>query len=160
MVDQKAGELAGRPPAEAWAALASLWARLFVLAGSGWSRWPALRASVEAGFVGALERARSGARSSAPALLGPLEAFSVEDDGTAEWQYAIDLVAMLADALRGTELDQCVRNALTWYLEGTFNILANELSDVRGRPVSQTEASAHVGQNDRWHRAVQRIASL
>jgi len=69
--------------------------------------------------------ARGGTFPSGELLLSALEGFDIEDDGSAEWQYVVDLIVMISAALDGQDVSVCLQTALRSYLEGTFNVLAN-----------------------------------
>jgi hypothetical protein len=84
------------------------------------------------------------------AIEADLEHVSVSDDGSSQWQYVIDLIAMLSDAVHGTPVALSLKNAINWYLEGTFNVLSNETSHDLGRPISLTEARERLELDDRW----------
>jgi len=159
---EKAAELVGRSTVEAWGALASLWGRLFVLATSGWLKWPDARATVEESFLAAL-RVSIGQPPEPrrlQELVTTLDGFAVEDDGSAEWQHAIDLVAMLLDALRGIPLAIAVENALLWSLEGEVNVLSNEYAVATGKPIFRDEARERLEKDPRWVRVIATVRAL
>jgi hypothetical protein len=159
LVSEKVGELSTRPETDAWAACAAVWAHAFVLAGPGWRRWPHLeRPTADALVTAILVTSRGG--TAPPELIASLESFDVEDDGSAEWQYVIDTIAMLLPALTGEDLVSCATTTLTTYLEGTFNIVANQFATLNGRPISQLEASSRVPEDGAWRRAVALVKAL
>jgi hypothetical protein len=158
----KANEVSRRPTIEAWGALAVIWARLYVLAGPGWSRWPAFRSTVDAAMTAALGVAASGGRPHPQGrdLVAALEGFPIEDDGSAEWQHLIDVVAMIQEALGGTSVENCVEHAIVWYLEGESNVLSNELARSQGRTLFLPEAQVSVEAHPRWARATAFVETL
>jgi hypothetical protein len=79
-----------------------------------------------------------------------LQQLSLNDDGSSEWQFVVDLIAMLSEALHGTPVGPSLKNAINWYLEGTFNVLSNEKSRDLGRPISQKEAREMLELDNRW----------
>ena len=158
----KAVDLAGRSSLEAWAGLASIWVRLFVVADAAWSRWPAALSTTTDALTVAL---RVAAGDPPPQrdrrdLADALEGLAVEDDGSADWQRMIDLAAMLQDALRGSSVESCVENAIRWYLEGEFNVISNGFASVRGKPISQEQAEPLVEADTRWIRACTFVQAL
>jgi hypothetical protein len=158
----KAVDLAARSTVEAWAGLASLWGRLFVVADAGWSRWPGARATTLAALAAALRAAVGDvpARQDRRDLCQALENLAIEDDGSAGWQHVTDLTAMLHDALDGCGVEPCIENAIRWYLEGEFNVLSNQLANDRDRPIFQHEAEALVEADARWIRACAFVQAL
>jgi hypothetical protein len=159
LVDKKVGELSTRPAEDAWAACAAVWAHVFVLATPGWQRWPAVRRTVGDALLAAVDVA-TGEQGGAGDVVARLEAFDVEDDGSAEWQRVIDIISMLLSALTGDGAIACATTALTTYLEGTFNILANDLATRDGHPISQADASRRIPEDERWQRAVAFVSAL
>jgi hypothetical protein len=159
LVREKVAELSTRSEPDAWAACAAVWARAFVLATPGWRRWPDL-GNLLGEALGTTLLVVPGATPAPPGLIERLESFDVEDDGSAEWQYAIDVAAMLLSALGGDPLPACATATLTTYLEGTFNVVANNLAMANGRPISQLEAVDRVPESDTWRRAVAFVQSL
>jgi hypothetical protein len=158
----KAADLAGRSSVEAWAGLASIWVRLFVVADAGWFRWPAARSTTFAAMTVAL---RAAAGDTPPHgdgrdLADALEGLAVEDDGSSDWQRLIDLAAMLQEALRGSSVESCLENAIRWYLEGEFNVISNEFANIRGKPISQQRAETQVEADTRWIRACTIVQAL
>jgi len=99
------------------------------------------------------------APSSDLALVG-LEALDMEDDGTAEFQSALDLASLLIQALADLDASRCLEVTIRTYLEGTFNVLANEHADRTGRSVTHAVALVEVGNSSDWHDAVRLVRSL
>jgi hypothetical protein len=159
LAEDKTSELMSRPAVDGWAACASVWARLFVLATPGWAKWPELHAVVSSALSLALARSTGLALPAADvvAQLGELE---VEDDGSPEWQYVIDIVVMLQTALYDDDLENAVRTTVLTYLEETFTLLSNDLASRAGRPISLTDAEARLAEDERWRRAVDFVRSL
>ena len=161
LAEEKASELMGRGTVDAWAACASIWARVYVLATPGWVSWPAVHATVNAALPLALGRcAGVDLPASAEQTIARLGTFDVEDDGSAEWQYTIDIVTMLLDVLHGDDVDNCVRTSIRTYLEGTFNILANEMAASDGRPISHADTTARMANDKTWWHTVEFVRSL
>jgi hypothetical protein len=162
IVDTTATRLKERSTADAWTACASVWARLWVHVGPAWSRWPDARDHVLEALSLALCRAAAAptTTSSTELALIQLEGIDVEDDGSPECQFVVDLVAALSDVLRGEPVEQCVRTSLAAFLEGAFNALANDLAKSSGRSISQAEASMRLRQDETWMRAVKFVRSL
>ena len=162
LVNAKAAELAQRPPKDAWAALAAIWGRVWVLAGPGWAAWPDARQLVSPVLACALDRAIDHRASpECHAAVDEMEAGAdVEDDGSEQWQHVADLIAMLTDAIREEDPLVSITKGLTWHLEGMFNVLANELAAAQGRPISQLEADAEVPGHERWLATVRFVGGL
>ncbi len=106
-------ELLERPPVDAWAACASIWSRVFVLSGSGWAREPKLSETMRTAFALAMQRSiGTGALPSAERHLSAFAAFGLEDDGSAEWNYMLDLIGMITPVLSGQDVGTCLDAAL------------------------------------------------
>jgi len=161
VVTEKSRDLLTRSPICGWAACASVWARVFVLATPGWRRWPHLHASVMEAFTLATHRATTATIPAPPdlPLLTP-ERFDIEDDGSPEWQHVVDLIAMLTTALDGQNLGQCLQTTLRTYLEGTFNILANIHAVTAGGSISHPEAETLLTHDHEWSKAVEFVQAL
>jgi hypothetical protein len=54
----------------------------------------------------------------------------------------------------------CVQIAIRTYLEGTFNIVANEMVAGAVGTISQTDAEARMAQDETWRRTVAFVRSL
>lgn len=145
-----------------WAACAVVWARLWVQAGAGWRGWPEAVERVSAALHAALDRAAG--LSQEPAsdlLLARLEALEIDDDdGSAEWQYAVDLASVLLVALSCDWSKPRVDHTVRTFVEGAFNVAALQIAERLGRPVSQAQAVAEVAGEEAWLRAVALVASL
>jgi hypothetical protein len=161
LVLARTSELATRSTTDRWAACASLWARVYVLASPGWTRWPDVHARVRAALPVALARCTGvGLPASYAQHIAELNSFEIEDDGSAAWQRVIDLLSMLLVALEGQQVDACVETAIRSYLEGTFNIVANQMAEGAGRPISQRDAEARMPQDETWQQTVAFVRSL
>jgi hypothetical protein len=162
LVRDKVEELAQAPTMDVWAAHAVLCAQEFVRAAPAWQRWPDTTPKVLEGFTAALSRyvASGDAPPIRESVIVALEAFDQEDDGTVEWQFALDTISMLLDVLNGEPALTCLRNALTTYLEGTFHAIANAAAGSLGRPVSQVEALALVDKDPEWRAATELVLAL
>jgi hypothetical protein len=82
-----------------------------------------------------------------------LSTFDVDDDGSDEWQHAIDLISELIKALEGPDLDQLLAHTATTYFDGTFNVIANRLADENGGVISHAEADRRVTATEDWREA-------
>jgi hypothetical protein len=161
LTSEKSRELLARSSMIAWAACASIWSRVFVLSGSGWRRAPELFEKMCDAFSLAMQRTVGvSALPSAESLLSSFEAFSIEDDGSAEWNYMIDLIEMISAAVGGQDISSCLETALRVYLEGTFNARARVHAVSNGRPISYAEAKSRVANDAEWKRTVDFVMAL
>jgi hypothetical protein len=135
---------------DSWANFGSLCARLFVLAGPMLERAPTIQRDVEDALLAMLSR-----RSELyDPLARRLEAFEIEDDGTPEWGYTVDLIDNLLHALEGLDGASCLASGLRSYLDTTFNEVALRLAEAAGNEiVSQAEAERLVPTDPSWRRA-------
>jgi hypothetical protein len=155
LVSQKLERLGRASEFRRGAAVAAILSRHFVLARPGWARWPEwgepagdglrLVTDLLAGLPFSPGRRR--------ALAERLSQFDVEDDGSDEWQYALDLVSTLIKALEGADLDELLEHTATTYLEGAFTVVANRLADENGGVISQAEADRRVPDTEDWREA-------
>jgi hypothetical protein len=136
-----------------WANCAALWGRLFVLSAPLGTRFPEFRQDAEAALVAAIRRTAYGASEPRDDLVARLSAFSVPDDGTPEWQYAVDLLGSILNALSGKDAATTLREGTRFYLGSTFSDLANRLAEAEGRPISQVEAEEALRDDDAWREA-------
>ncbi|WP_410614371.1 hypothetical protein [Amycolatopsis sp. lyj-109] len=157
LVGKTTSGLATRPPADGWAACASIWARAYVQAGPGWVKWPHLRAAADAAFTTALARA-TGSADPADEDLARLGAFDVEDDGSPEWQHVLDLTTMLLAALEDDDLESTLHATVLTYLEGTFSTLANDHAG--DGAINLPDAERALAADERWARAVAFVLAL
>jgi len=161
LVEDKVNELAERPALDTWVGLAAVWGRTFALGAAGWARWPDASGEVVRGLAAAFDRIINGSTSpTARALASDLNALDIEDDGSSEWKYMADLIAMLVDALTANDGSSCLGNTLTLHLDGTFNVIATELPGVGGEATSYADALTRVEADPRWARATSFIAAL
>lgn len=145
----------------AWAACASIWSRVFVLSGPGWMRFPDLFEKMRYAFSLAMQRSVGvGTLPSVDLLLSALEAFDIEDDGSVEWLYMVDLIVMISAAIAGQEVSACLDTALRSYLDGVFNALVRSYAVADGRPISYSEAKKRLAGDAEWGRAVEFISAL
>jgi hypothetical protein len=161
IVDATARQIMARSTAEAWAACACIWARLWVLAGSGWVRWPDAQQHVLDALTSALARCVGvPAASSTELVLIRLEGIGIEDDGSPEWGFMLDLVEDLMAVLHGESVQRCVTTTLRTFLEGMFNVLANEVAVSAGSTISHAEAQRRLAHDGAWKQAVAFVQSL
>jgi hypothetical protein len=92
-------------------------------------------------------------------VLHGLDALDIEDDGSAEWQYAIDLACDLLETLARGPRSPDVERTVGTYLEGEFNVAANVLADTSGHPVSHADA-IRVLDTVEWQGAVAFVSGL
>lgn len=161
MTDDKLAELLAEPSGRGWAACAAIWARIFVLSGPGWQKAPRLTGAVGDAFALAVRRA-AGMVDFAPdeGLVAELESFDVEDDGTDEWHYMVDLMGMIEVAVRGESLSSCVQRAISVYLNQSFHISGRKYGEAAGRPLRLTEVRQLLASDADWARAVSFVRSL
>ena len=160
LVQETLGRLTVLPLHRQWAACAAVWARLWALATPGWPRWPGAAERVLAAMSVAFARMGNVPAPSSDLALVGLEALDMEDDGTAEFQSALDLASLLIQALADLDASRCLEVTIRTYLEGTFNVLANEHADRTGRSVTHAVALVEVGNSSDWHDAVRLVRSL
>jgi hypothetical protein len=161
LVTTKASQLADRPSTMIQAAQMALCARGYVLASAGWQRWPELHQWVHQAMQVMLTRAVSAEHEPvSERLIVALEAFDVEDDGTAEWQRAVDLVSMLIEILNDAPAIEALTNSMLAHLEGTFTVVANAKAESLGRPISETEAEKLVAVDPHWQWERDFVSSL
>lgn len=96
--------------------------------------------------------------------IGPLSAaldgIAIEDDGSVEWNYMIDLIEMLSGAIKGQDASLCLETTLRVYLEGRFNLLARSYAIADGRPISYADAKQRAAGDVEWGKEVDFIKSL
>lgn len=144
-----------------WAACAAIWARLWVEAGHGLKRWPheAMRLS-EALTCAMWKAAGTQLTDAADLVLVGLEAIEIDDDGSADWQSVVDLASMLIDALTDNDETAVLERTVRAYLEGAFNVLANDAATEAGGVLSQAVAETVVAQDERWQRTLSFVRGL
>jgi hypothetical protein len=161
LVDQKTRDLLLRSETSGWAACATVWAQVFVLASPGWKRWPEVFDLVRETFSVALLRCiEPSAIPPSDLLIAKLESFDIEDDGTAEWEFVVDLLAMISAALDGQHVRFCLQNTIRSYLEGMRNVRRNEYAVSAGGVISNDVAMKQLAADTDWRRAVDFIAAL
>jgi hypothetical protein len=132
-----------------WGNCAALWGRLFVLSGSIWKRLPASCANAEAAFVAAIKRGAYGEGAAVDDLRSGLLEFGLnEDDGTPEFQYAIDLMDSLYHALSGWDAARTLTAGSASYLDSVYSEVAKRLADSKGRVVSVAEMDLALGDDE------------
>jgi hypothetical protein len=161
IVEHVSNRVLRRSPTDAWAACATIWARLYVLVGSGWQQWPELEQTVREALSAALSLAvgiRDG--SSVELVRIHLEGADIDDDGTPECQFAVDLVTSLSVALSEEPLEVSLAVAIRTYLEGVFNEIVNRRATMSGQSVSQAQATEALQYDEDWLRAVAMVHAL
>lgn len=161
LVEQKVGEFAERAPEDCWGALAALWGRTFALGASGWATQPEPCKLVVEGLAAALVRTTGLHVSSDLRALGDaVDGVELQEVDEAQWGYMAAIIGMLVDALRGEDRLVCLRNALTMYLDDTWNSVAATTIVRRGESYTHAEDLVLVPRDDRWVRAVRFIEAL
>ena len=160
LVRNKTQELFQRSQTDAWAACCSIWVRLLVSARPGWMKWPELRDVALEALNLALRRSLDMEMPPHERLVLKLEGFSVDDDGSDEWQQTVDLIGMLLAALDDQDVNVCLTLTLTTYLEGVFHQLANRLALAVGGPISDLEARTRLAGDADWLRTVRFVEAL
>jgi hypothetical protein len=161
LAERKAYDLLDRSEVFGWAACAAIWARTFVLASDGWKRWPEFAPSMQKAFSFAILRCTESSSISPPELLMvKLESFDIEDDGSAEWQFAIDFIAMILTALDGQDVRACLEIAIHSYLDGKLNVLRNEYAVSAGGVISNDAAMKRLANDPEWLMAIEFIEVL
>jgi len=161
LVDRKTHDLLTCSERCGWAACAAIWARVFVLASPGWKRWPEFFDTVRDAFSIAMLRCVGPSAISPPELLiAKLESFDIEDDGSAEWQFAVDLIEMISVTLDGKDVSTCLQSAIRSYLEGTLTVLRNDYAVSVGGIISNDIAMKRLAADPEWCRTVEFVAAL
>jgi hypothetical protein len=161
VVAETLDRLATLPVSRRWAGCSAIWATLWALAAPAWARWPDAAARVLTAMNLALAQVGGlHPTSSIELALVGLEALDIEDDGSAEFQHALDLASLLLQALPDPDVDQCLEAAIRTYLEGTFNVLVNNHAAATGRSVAHADALVALQDNREWHDAVVFVRSL
>jgi len=89
-----------------------------------------------------------------------MEGFDVEDDGSAAWNYMIDVMEMISAAIGGKDVDTCLKTAIRVYLEVSFNLRARDFALEQGSPISYADAKARMASDPVWIRSVNFVNSL
>lgn len=160
-MNQKSRELLDNSTMSAWAACASIWSRIFVLSSPEWARSLELSRIMSEAFSAAMQRSIgvSNTQSIGP-LSAALDGIAIEDDGSVEWNYMIDLIEMLSGAIKGQDASLCLETTLRVYLEGRFNLLARSYAIADGRPISYADAKQRAAGDVEWGKEVDFIKSL
>lgn len=161
IVDQKKHDLLTRPDADAWNACAAVWARLFILAGPGWRKWPQYLGPVREALSLALLRCVESDNVPSPGpLVQTLTDFDIEFDGSVEWRYVLDTLVVLTPVLEGKDVAACLQEALRSYLQGAKNILTNKYAAAAGHSISLPSAREQLAADPEWDRAVGFVMGL
>jgi hypothetical protein len=161
IVREKTAEILERPQIEAWAACAAIWSRIYVLSGPGWEDHQGFHELVRSSYSLAIRRA-VGPSSFVPneSLIRDLEGFDVEDDGSATWNYMIDVMEMISPVIGGQDIEICLKTAIRVYLETSFNVRVGDFAIERGRPISYADARTRIVDDPVWIKSVSFLNSL
>jgi hypothetical protein len=164
LVAQRTQEILRRSLVSAWAACASVWCRVFVLSGQGWMRHPDLFDKMNKAFFIAIQRSLGADNAVDPpsveAILDAFEAFDIEDDGSPEWNYMIDLIEIISTVIRGEDVRTCLDTTLRVYVEGRYNMIARAYAISEDRPISQKEADERMARDPEWNQVINFVNSL
>lgn len=161
ITDAVTKRVAARAVQDRWVACSVIWTRLWAEGESAWKRWPDEAVKVFDGLCIALSRVGGlPDPSSAEVSLTRLEVLELEDDGSADWQLVVDLAAMLISALGDDDVDTCVETAIQTYLEGTFNVVSNELAAKAGLSISHRDALKAMEASPAWQHALSVVTAL
>lgn len=161
LASEESGELLTRSPVRAWTACATIWSRVFVMSAPSWRTYKQISEKILEAYSRAMERSVGiSPPPSTASLLSAFEAFDVEDDGSAEWSYTIDLIEMLSAAIGGEDVSACLEIALRVYLTQTFNSLVRAYAIADGKPISYAEAKVRVADDVAWRRTLDFITAL
>jgi hypothetical protein len=89
-----------------------------------------------------------------------LISFDVEDDGSIEWNYTIDLLGVMGPIIEGRDVDACLRKAVRIYANSMFNSIARRYGAEVGGSISVSEVKARLADDPAWLRVLNFIASL
>ncbi|MGH7869818.1 MAG: hypothetical protein ACREP9_19845, partial [Candidatus Dormibacteraceae bacterium] len=124
-------------------------------------RWPTFFDTAREGFSLAMLRcSRPDRFSRSELIVSKFEAFDIEDDGSAEWEFVVDLIAMLEPAVEGRDVGACLEVALRTYLQGMKNVLSNNYAIANGGIISHDVAMKQLAVDPEWARAVDFINAL
>lgn len=158
---ERAREIISRQEGGAWAACASIWSRILVLSSPAWEERREWNSVLNEAFILAIRRAAAaGASVPGGALLASLEGFDIEDDGSIEWNYMIDLIEMISVVIENRDIESCLETAVRVFLEGAFGLRVREYASKDGGPVSYADAKMKAAEDDEWIRAVDFVRSL
>jgi hypothetical protein len=102
----------------------------------------------------------AGAISPPELLIAKLESFDIEDDGSAEWQFAVDLIEMISVTLDGQDASTCLQSAIRSYLEGTLTVLRNDYAVSVGGIISNDIAMKQLAADPEWCRTVEFVEAM
>jgi hypothetical protein len=129
--------------------------------GPGWVRDPELFETMRTAFSLVMQRSTGvGVPPSTEQILSAFEAFGLEDDGSTEWNYMLDLIGMITPVLSNQDVGTCLDAALRFYLDGAFNMRARVYAVANGKPISVTEVRQRIADDPEWERAVNFIIAL
>jgi hypothetical protein len=160
LIEEKAAELAARPVVDGWAACAAIWARLFVLAGPGLRRWPDIAAGLSSVFVAALRRGAGIGVNPEFQIPVSVKEFHIEDDGSDEWTYMVDLIGVITPPVEGGGVSECVDVAIQTYIDSMFNSRARAYADEAGGPISVADVNERILSDPAWLRVLNFVKSL
>jgi hypothetical protein len=160
LIEEKAAELATRPAVDRWAACAAIWARLYVLAGPGLRRWPDIAADLSKVFVAVLRRGADIDVDPAFQIPVAIKEFHIEDDGSDEWTYMVDLIGVMTPPAEGSDVGECVDVAIQTYIDSMLNSRARAYADETGRPISMAAVNERVVSDPDWLRVLDFVKSL
>lgn len=160
-VEAKCARLADRPVADRWAASASIWSRFFVLGGQRWTRWTEIADVMPRALSFAMLRSVGlEIPEGAQEILAVLNSFDIEDDGSAEWDHTVDLIALMVPVIGGCDADTCLKKALRTYLESAFCRIWTDYAVETGRPVSLAEVNERIPDEAEWQTALALVNAL
>lgn len=161
LVNRKTRDLLSHSETSGWVACATIWARAFVLASPGWKRWPEFFDTMRDALSLAMLRCTQPDVISFPELLiVKLESFSIEDDGSAEWEFVVGLIAMISAVLDGKDVGSCLQTALRSYLEGMLNVLRNDYAVSAAGVIANDIAMKRLAVDPEWRGAIEFIKAL
>jgi hypothetical protein len=89
-----------------------------------------------------------------------LREFNIEDDGSEEWNYTIDLIGAVSPAIEGRGVDECLAAALRIYLDSIFNSRARAYGDEAARAVSIAEVRTRIVTDPVWGKVLKFVDCL
>jgi len=93
-------------------------------------------------------------------LIAKLEGFSIEDDGSAECQFVLDIAVMLSAVLDGQVVGVCLQTSIRSYLEGMVNVISNNYAVAAGGVIPHNIAMKKLAADPDWDRVVAFIMGL
>lgn len=161
VVADRSNEILARPETDPWAACVAIWARLYSLASPACARYPRIGAVVRDAFSLSVQRAVGSNDISCPkSTLEAMESFDIEDDGSAEWNYMVDLIGIMTSVLDGAGIQICLESSIRFYLEGVFAARSRALAASEGGVVSYAYARQVIADDAEWTRAVDFLGAL